>query len=307
MYLFLPYRALNSFSDVVLLRDPKGKSVFRSLHRLPALSEPGGKGTGAVRGPGIGITGPFVMHHLFAVSKEQGLAFVTATGDENPIHREGDVIPGAMTTARAVSSLEALFPCLGVSRLRMKFRSIARYGVPMRQQMALSFRENGTVDVSVRIDQGAHEVVEGLVTGKIHSRIQRPNVGKWRVNREELMQVEAFFRSLAIVPDLYLRAGNELNYAYPRGYLAALPSGEMVRQLSGAGGLLTSLELSFPEGPPPGITGSGRPEVGLQTAKTRPSFWKILTWIKHGLDEHCTGFALVFAPKQAPGAAPASV
>ena len=70
----------------------------------------------------------------------------------------------------------------------------------------------------------------------------------------------------------------------------------MVRQLSGKGGLLSSLELAFPEGPAPGITGAGAPEVSLKTAKARPAFSKVLTWIKSGVEEHCKGFALVFKP-----------
>jgi hypothetical protein len=117
-----------------------------------------------------------------------------------------------------------------------------------------------------------------------------------------MQRVREFFCALAIDPDLYLNAGGERNYSYPRGFLSSLPSGEMVRQLSGEGGMLTSLDLGFPEGPPPGIAGSARPEVSLETAKKRPTFWKVLTWIKHGLDEHCKGFALVFAPAPKPAA-----
>ena len=297
MYLFLPFDALNSFSDMILLRDPRGRSIFRSLHQLPAVPGTHGKGAPRARGAGIGVTGPFLMHQLFVVRREHGVGFVTTTGDDNPIHREGDVVPGAMTVARASASLEALCPQLGIRRLGFKFRAIARYDRPIRQQLAISFPSGDRLEAKVRIDQEGQDVAEGFISARIHPTVQRPNVGKWRVNKEELRRVEEFFRSLAITPELFLRAGDELNYAYPRGFLASLPSGAMVRQLSGEGGLLSSLELGFPEGPPPGITGSGCPEVSLEKAKSRPSFWKVLTWVRHGVDEHCRGFALVFSPK----------
>ncbi len=296
MYLFLPYRSLNKFGDAVLLRDPRGRSIYRSLHEVTEKVISRRKGTLRTREAGIAISGPFLLRQAFRVTKEQGLAFVNATGDENPIHREDDVVAGAMTGARAVSSLEALFPRLGISRLRVKFRSVARYGLLTRQHMSISFRGSGAVEIKVRIEQEGKEVAEGVVLGSLQPQIQRASVGKWRVNRDELRRVEEYFASLAIAPDLYLNAGNDRNYSYPRGYLASLPSGEMVRQLSGEGGFLTSLDLTFPEGPPPAITGSGRPEVSLETAKSRPTFWKILTLIKHNLEEHCKGFALVFTP-----------
>jgi len=302
MYLFLPYQDLNRFSDVVLLRDPRGKSIFRSLHHLGASRGSGGKGAPS-RPAGIAVTGPFLLHQMFTVTREQGISFVTATGDENPIHREGDVVPGAMTGARAVSSLEALFPRLGVTRVRIKFTAVARYGRPMRQQIVVSFRERGVLEARMRIEQEGVCVAEGQVAARIFDSVPRPGVGKWRVNKEELKRVEEFFRSLGIAPDLYLRAESGFNYSYPRGFLASLPSGEMVRQLSGEGGYLTTLDLGFPEGPPPGITGAGRPEVSLETARRRPSFWKIVTRIRQGLEEHCKGFALVFSPSAAAGSA----
>jgi len=291
--LFIPDEVLNSFGDVLLLRDPRGRSIFRSIHRV-RMKGPDGRS----HRWGLGVTGPFVLHQVYTISRDQGVTFVEATGDENPIHREGDIVPGAMTAARAVSLLEALFPCLGIRHFKMKFISIARYGVPSRQQLAVSL-EGDRMSIRVRIEQAGKEVAQGRISGKLHPAVRRPNVGKWRVNKEELRRVQDYFRALAIPPDLYLLAGNERNYSYPRGFLASLPSGEMVRRLSGEGGYLTTLDLTFPEGPPPPISGAGRPEVSLQTAHKRPTFWKILTQIKQGVEEHCRGFALVFSPQPA--------
>ncbi|HAK96823.1 MAG TPA: hypothetical protein DCM87_17990 [Planctomycetes bacterium] len=285
MHLLISNQSLNSFGDLVLLRDPRGRSMYRSLHPVQGQE-----------GPGFAVTGSFSLHQVFAVEKEEGIAFVDATGDANPIHRQGDVVSGAMTAARAVAGLEALFPALGVTRLNIKFRAVAAYGRRMRQQLALSFRGYEGFEARLRIEQEGRDVAEGVIAGKIGGEILRPNVGKWRVNKDELKRVEQFFRALKIAPELYLRAGGEPNFGYPRAFLASLPSGEMVRRLSGEGGFLTNLDLTFPEGVAPGITGAGLPEVGLKPAKARPSFAKVLTWIKSGVEEYCKGFALVFRP-----------
>lgn len=247
-------------------------------------------------GPAFAVTGSFALHQVFEVEKEDGIAFVDATGDTNPIHRQGDVVAGAMTAARAAAGLEALFPALGITRLNIKFRAVAAYGRRMRQQLAVSFRGGEDFEARLRIEQEGRDVAEGVIAGKIAPEIQRPNVGKWRVNKAELRRVEQFFRALKIAPDLYLRAGGEPNLGYPRAFLASLPSGEMVRRLSGEGGFLTNLDLTFPEGAAPGIAGAGLPEVGLKQAKARPSFAKVLTWIMSGVEECCKGFALVFRP-----------
>jgi hypothetical protein len=286
MHLFLANDSINSFGDVVLLRDPRGRSVYRSLH--------------PVRGPqgaGFAITGSCALHQIFTVTRDEGVAFVEATGDANPIHRQGDVVPGAMTGARAMAGLEALFPSLGITRMNIKFRAIANYGKRTRQQLAISFQGYDIIEARLRVEQEGKDVAEGLIVGKINPEVLRPNVGKWRVNKDELKRVEEFFRALAIAPDLYLRAGGEPNFGYPRAFLASLPSGEMVRKLSGEGGFLTSLDLTFPEGTVPGIVGSGAPEVLLQPAQARPSFSKVLTSIKSGVEEYCKGFALVFRPR----------
>lgn len=294
MRLYLPNDALNGFGDVVVLRDPRGRSIFRSLVPLRTA-----------QGAGLGITGPFSLHVLFTVARDDGVAFVESTGDENPIHREGDVVPGAMTCARAVAMIESLFPSLGIDRLGVKFRSVARYGRSMRQQLHIAWQDGPMLRARLTVEQEGRLVAEGILSGRIHAEILRPNVGKWRVNKDELRRVEEFFRALRIAPDSYLRAGGEPNFAYPRGFLASLPSGEMVRQLSGAGGYLSSLDLTFPAGPPPGIVGSGGPEVSLKSAKARPSFSKVLTWIKSGVEEHCKGFALVFSPQGGANVRPA--
>lgn len=285
MHLLISNQSLNSFGDLVLLRDPRGRTMYRSLHPVQGP-----------QGAGFAITGSFSLHQVFAVEKEEGIAFVDATGDANPIHRRGEVVSGAMTAARAMAGLEALFPALGITRMSIKFRAVASYGRRMRQQLALSFRGYEDFEARLRVEQDGRDVAEGMIAGKVGAEILRPNVGKWRVNKDELKRVEQFFRALKIAPDLYLRAEGEPNFGYPRAFLASLPSGEMVRRLSGEGGFLTSLDLTFPEGVAPGIVGAGLPEVGLQPAKARPSFSKVLTWIKSGVEEYCKGFALVFRP-----------
>ena len=258
MRLLISNRTLNSFGDLVLLRDPRGRSVYRSL--LP-VSGP--------EGPAFAVTGSFALHQVFEVEKEDGIAFVDATGDTNPIHRQGDVVAGAMTAARAAAGLEALFPALGITRLNIKFRAVAAYGRRMRQQLAVSFRGGEDFEARLRIEQEGRDVAEGVIAGKIAPEIQRPNVGKWRVNKAELRRVEQFFRALKIAPDLYLRAGGEPNLGYPRAFLASLPSGEMVRRLSG-GRLPHQSRPDFPRGRGAGHCRRGPAGGGAQAGEGAP-------------------------------------
>ncbi len=279
-------QTLNRFGDRIVFRDPKGRSVYRSLH--PVSLE---------QSRGILITGPFMIHTLFEISKKEGVDFVIATGDENPIHREGDIVPGAMTSARAISGIESMFPLLDVNRFKIKFKSIARYDRVMRQQLSFSFPGDGRVSVTVRTEQQGEDVAMGMIQGTLKHADDLPNIRKRKVNKEELQRVEVYFRSLNIDPALFLEPCGRQNYVYPRGFLASLPSGEMVRQFSGEGGILSSLELGYQDGILPPITGSRIPRVSLKTARSRPRFSKIMTWIKSGIEECCKGFALVFVPK----------
>lgn len=268
-----------------MLRDPKGRSMFRSIH--PIKTD---------RGSGLAVTGPFALHQIYSVTQDSGIAFVEATGDENPIHREGDIVPGAMTCARAVSCLESLIPNCSIDWLKVKFRAIAKYDRPMRQQLHVGFSAHQRMTAQVRISQNGKDVAEGCIKGTIKPEMKRPNIRKRRVNKEQLACVEKYFWSLRMHPDVFLMSGGEPNFAYPKGFLASLPSGEMVRQFSGEGGILSSLELKFQDGAPLAITGMNCPNVSLQETKSRPSFSKILTWIKSGMEEYCKGFALVFMP-----------
>jgi len=115
---------------------------------------------------------------------------------------------------------------------------------------------------------------------------------------EEVARVRAFLWSLRIDPALYFeRAGP----VYPRAYLAALPSGEMVRQFSGEGGFLNGLDLEFPG--EASLGADTLPTVELEGAnRPRKTFHKILARIVEGVRTCCSGFAMVlpaFPPRSA--------
>jgi len=284
--LWLPPGSINAFADRMILRDPRGRSLWPSL-----LQAPDGR---------IEVRGPFLVHQVFRVAKGDGLLFVDSTGDENPIHREGDVIPGALTAAKAVATIEVLFPRLALSMARFKFRGIGTYGRVLRNQLAWSASDDGQVRVQVRTQQEDQVIADGEIGGTILADPPRLDVKIRRGNRAEVDRVAAFLECLGILPDAHLVRDGEPYLAYPRAFLLSLPSGEMVRRFEGHGGMLSVLDLGFPDTAPIPVVGGRFPAVDLVFKRAGSSFSKILTTIRDGVVECCRGFALVVAPGAAP-------
>ncbi|MBN1417894.1 MAG: hypothetical protein JXP34_03910 [Planctomycetes bacterium] len=284
--LMLPPSALDMFDDRTILRDPRGRSLWPSL-----VPFPDGR---------IGVRGPFLVHQVFRVSRSEGLLFVDATGDENPIHRRGDVIPGALTGAKALATLEVLFPRLAVSAARFKFRGIGTYDRVLRNQLAWTVSGDDRVSVHVRTRQEDRLIAEGEIGGTILPEPPRVDVKLRRGNRAEIDRLAAFLEALRIRPAAYLLRGDRPHLAYPRAFLLSLPSGEMVRRFEGQGGILSVLDLEFPETDPVPVVGGRLPAVELVFKRAGSSFSKILTTIRDGVAECCRGFALVVAPGALP-------
>jgi len=122
-----------------------------------------------------------------------------------------------------------------------------------------------------------------------------------RVDIAALQAMRAFTRTLGVRARAYFRQpeGAERRvggyYYYPQAFLASLPSGAMVRQLRGEGGLLNKLTLDFDPTLRVAITRDSAPLVELRPPKPRRSaFHKILTAIGNGLGTVVRGTALVF-------------
>src|SRR3990172_8727926 len=91
----------------------------------------------------------------------------------------------------------------------------------------------------------------------------------------------------------YVNKDGYKDYTYPLAYIAALPSAEIVNQLSGQGGMINILRMDFGNFERIPITGDKGPEVKLARAKKRNTFNKIITEVAEGLVTYYRGLAIV--------------
>ena len=293
--LFLRGAGLEALFDLVAVRDPAGRS--RRPHLVPFFG--GGE-------HGFLARGPFLIQERFVVSNDDGMRFCRATGDANPIHFEGSVVPGAYTAAKVLLSIEVVFPELDLAKCSVRFTSIAAYGSALGSVVRCEPQEWGA-SFRARVTFRGVPVAEVEVEARRSEASPPVQVARRKVNVERLRAVRAFVRSLHVAPHAYFRRASRLGYFYPRAYLAALPSGAMVRHFRGEGGLLNRLCLEFdPELRIP-IAGREGPEVELDRPRARRTFNRILAVIKDSLRTYVRGSAIVFlrggaqAPKVEPG------
>lgn len=275
---------LAAFEDRTSLRDPKARTNNPSL----VLGE---NGTLEVRGP-------FQVRRTAQATKARGKMFVVATGDANPIHTDGFVVPGAWTASQIVAPLEVLFPRLQVTALRVSFTGIAWYDQPVRVTLRVSPEGENQIKVDAVAYQGDREIAKGDLDGLVLDHTPRVEVAERKVDTTWLARVEDFFRSLGIAPASYLDKPEGRDLSYPYAFLASLPSGEMVERLSGQGGILNRLTLEFDAAKLPI---AGPPEVSLELPeRLRKSFNKIVTRIKEGVLTAVRGSALILPKSDVP-------
>jgi hypothetical protein len=285
---FICAHALRGLAGRLALRDPAGRSAHPHLRRVAR----GGHG-------GFLADGPFNIITRYRVSRAEGAAFCRATGDANEIHLTGDVVPGALTAARAVTPLEVLFPDLEVTSFTVKFTAIGTYG---RAQCTL-FRctpEPGGLRFHVRTLEGGREIAELEVRATPVPPAAPAAVARRSVSVERLRTVREFLRAIGIAPHVYFGHAAVLGYFYPRSFLAALPSGAMVRELRGQGGLLNKLTLEFDPGARVPIAAREGPSVGIEQPRSRRTFNKILTTIGDSIRTYVRGTALVLSRDSMP-------
>jgi hypothetical protein len=281
--LSIPLERLAAFEDRTALRDPRARTPKPSL---------------VLAGDGrLEVQGPFQLRRTIQATKPRGREFVVATGDANPIHTDGFVVPGAWTASQMIAPLEVLLPRFAVSSLRVSFTGIAWYDQPVR----LIIKVEPTAE-SVEIEAVAHqadrEVARGSISGRILAQPVCVEVAERKVDRAWLARVESFFTSLGIAPASYFEKPEGRDLSYPYAFLASLPSGEMVERLSGQGGILNRLTLEFDAEKLPI---AGPPEVSLELPeRLRKSFNKIVTKIKEGMLTAVRGSALILPKSEAP-------
>jgi hypothetical protein len=317
----LDLSALALTSDRIVLRDARGRSPRPALVPLGGPILPVG-GRGRLLVPRLIVCGEFSVFQRFVVRADEGRRFAEATRDDNPIHLESDVVPGAMTAARILMLPQILFPGFTAARFRIKFRSVARYGIPTLHRFRIgpartadTGRGPGVLDRLPRLEVRFEAVQDGqtVAEGSLRGTACSDPVLPWdRAARAAALSsdrsvsavassegalsadVPHFLASLRVDGAAYLRRAGG---AYPPAFLAALPSGEMVRRLEGAGGLLNALDLQFPQSPAAGAAAEHEDEPKVEVERAlRPgsAFSKVLTRVVHGVSVLCCGFAMVF-------------
>lgn len=300
----LPLRRFSFFGDEVCLRDA------RALGPSPALRIDPETGN-------VLVYGPFTVLERFSVLPEEGRAFVETSGDANPIHVEDSVVPGAMTAARFLLVPEILLQGLAVAGLKVKFRAFARYDRPSVNVFSVRPRvrevedpEVGEVrrEAELAIAAKCYQLGTLIADATLVARFEPTSPPGPAASAEGAPAraedsggvapasapvppeplIRAFLASVRVDPESYLRL---LGFRYPRAFLAALPSGAMVRQ-GGAGGLLNVLDLEFPFEAPP-LSSATPPVAEVEATRPRSAFRKVLARVGDGIRTYCKGTATV--------------
>ena len=272
----IAHNRLEAFQDPIVLRDPRART------RRPGLIQ----GARALT-----VNGPFSIRRQLVVTRARGVRFADATGDPNPIHREGEVVPGAFVAAQIVSAAEILLPRLRLDRLRVSFTDVCWYDRPLRLTLRGEPTDDGIVFHST-VWQDRREVASATLAGCVLETVPRLELPLAKVDAAWLLRVVEFYGALGIDAERYFHKEAGPDLSYPTAFLASLPSGSMVERFSGEGGLLNRLTLEFDAKLPL----KGPPVVSIEMPdKLRASFNRILTLVKAGVTTAVQGTALVLA------------
>ncbi len=288
---YIPLSALGSMMDPIALRDPRGR---RARHRVTL--GPDGRPRLALAG------GPLTMRTSFHVTKRDGAAFTELTGDDNPIHREGDVIAGAYTIARLALPLEILLPEMAIASIESTFTAVTYYDRRTTVTGRL-WAEDDQVRFEARLHQGGRE--SAIVrAGLVYVGPSQPSAVTPRLKKDvkrEFARVRSFLRACRVRPLAYFRKPWGLDLTYPTAFLAALPSGELVRRFEGgAGGMLNRLSLEFEPGRKVALASHELPEAQVKIpSRLRKTFNRVATLIRAGIHTLGRGNALVLSAEGA--------
>jgi len=198
-----------------------------------------------------------------------------------------------------------LLPEMSIVSVEATFNAIALYD----QRTVLCGRltagdEAGTLKFEGRVTQGYRDVAT-VTAGLVHMGATPPvpdNPKLKKSVRRELARVRSFLRACRVRPLAYFRRqGAGMDLSYPTAFLAALPSGELVRSFEGgAGGLLNRLSLQFEPGHKVPLASREVPEARVEMpSKLRKTFNRIATKIRAGLTTLGRGNALVLTAEGA--------
>ncbi|MGR3309504.1 MAG: hypothetical protein ACUZ77_01910 [Candidatus Brocadiales bacterium] len=280
----IPLRKLDAFyADMFYFRDVKALS-----HNPSLWIEKSGYNNK------LHVRDKFSIKHEYTIPKSMGQRFVEVTQDKNYIHRNGNIVPGAITMSKVILPLEVLIPDLIISKMNIKFTGFAQYGERILNIFSWQFVSHDYIQIEVKTYQSQKSVARTIMLGRLRSSKNKVvKVGEEAVNRKLLKVVEGYFDSLQIQHEEYIQKEDYMDYTYPLAYIASLPSAEIVNRMHGQGGMLNMLRMDFGTLARIPITGETGPEVKLQRQRKRSTFNKILTEIVEGLVTHYHGLAIV--------------
>ncbi|ODS32237.1 MAG: hypothetical protein SCARUB_02631 [Candidatus Scalindua rubra] len=281
----VPLSKLEDFlQDSIYFRDA------RAYTRLPSLRF-GETSNGEEE---LRVFNKFLMHHDYVIKKSSGERFAEITNDKNEIHRFGNVVPGAMTVSKIIIPLEILIPELEIHNVSIKFTNSSIYDEKTKDVFTFRFISSEYVQIEVNTFQSQKTIAKTNITGRINpAREKAAKIKEEDVNETKLNTVREYFDTLAIESEAYIQKEGYRDYTYPLSYIAALPSGEIVKQMEGDGGMLNILKLNFGNVKMIPITDEKGPEVKLERTRERTTFNKIITEIVNGLVTYYRGLAIV--------------
>ena len=203
-------------------------------------------------------------------------------------------MPGAMTVAKMLLPIEILAPVLRIQSLRAKFHAAGFYGERTVNTMTWTYSSESRVQVDVTAYQMQRRVASAMIFAEICAESASfQEIKERKINQEQLRRVRQFLTVLGVDPDAYFAKDQGNDYTYPFAFMASLPSGEIVRQFKGQGGMINLLTLDLGDRAKMPITGRSGPEVRLETGRLRQAFRKIITSIVDGLIIYYRGAAVV--------------
>lgn len=278
----IPHESLSAFADRICVRDPAGLSPRPGL--IPAT----------IAGHRhLIIKRDFQIRYEYIITPQQGAEFQEITKDPNALHRTMNVVSGAMTAAKMLLPIEILLPFVHIRSARFRFRAPAFYGERTTSSIWWRNEATGGVRLEVTSIQRQQVVATGSIFGQVAPCVQRADISVEAVDKTQMELVTAFMRTLGIDGRFYFQKHTGWDFTYPVAYVASLPSGELVKQFQGNGGMITSLLLDLSEQTKIPIVNKKGPQVRLRLDRIKKAFSRIFADIINGVITHYRGWAVV--------------
>jgi hypothetical protein len=128
--------------------------------------------------------------------------------------------------------------------------------------------------------QEGRTVLAAEIIGVMLKAPLRPPISEANACRPRMDIVGEYFESLGMDSRGYFEKSGFVDYTYPFAYALSLPSGEVVRQMSGQGGMLNVMRMDAkrPEKIP--FVADEEPMVRIERPRRRMTFNRIITEVQ---------------------------